>query len=276
VRRGTDQIGPHFITQAAQERSTAFAPRELATRSAALAQLRAAAMGLKDRLRKLGGKLGVLQVITQPETAPGAAPAPASASGGPAKIATRSVTLDDLIGELRQTEVRALSELPAELSVSFEKVFETAGIRSEAQAWTVERLTKLLRSDAYKKLDRAAAQKVIAGLIAAEHASVEDVVRDAVARDNAIDAFEIFAKAKLDERGKLRKQKLAELDDRARDLREQMARLRQEAVHDRERWREFMARKIACEKEMAWAVGFVLDRPVVSISTPPPDEGSVE
>jgi len=225
-------------------------------------------MGLKDRLRKLGGKLGVLQVITQPEPAPSAP--------DKSKIATRSVTLDDLIGELRQSEVRALSELPAELSVPFEKVFETAGIRSQPQSWTVDRLTKLLRSDGYKKLDRAAAQKVLAGLIAAESASVEDVVRDAVARDNAIDAFETFAKAKLDERGKLRKQRLSELDDKARDLREQMARLRQEAVHDRERWREFMARKIACEKEMAWAVGFVLDRPVVSISTPPPDEASVE
>ena len=233
-------------------------------------------MGLKDRLRKLGGKLGVLQVITQEGSGPSAPEARANASDKSAKIATRSVTLDDLIGELRQSEVRALSELPAELSVSFDKVFETAGIRAQPQSWTVERLTKLLRSDAYKKLDRAAAQKVIAGLIAAENASVEDVVRDAVARDNAIDAFETFAKAKLDERGKLRKQRLGELEDKARDLREQMARLRQEALHDRDRWREFMARKIACEKEMAWAVGFVLDRPVVSISMAPPDEASVE
>ena len=233
--------------------------------------MRGAAMGIKDRLRRLGGKLGVLNVIASPAEAPSA-----SASTVAGAITTRSVTLDQLIGELRAGEVRALSELPAELSVPFEKVFQAAGIAPHAQSWSVERLTKLLRSDAYKKLDRAAAQSVIVGLIAAEHASVEDVVRDAVARDNAIDAFETFAKAKLDERGKARKQRLAELDERARDLRGQIAHLREEAVRDRERWKDWMARKIACEKEMAWAVGFVLDKPVVSISSPPPDETSVE
>ena len=70
--------------------------------------------------------------------------------------------------------------------------------------------------------------------------------------------------------------RLTETTKQLANLREQMARLRQESVHDRERWKEFMARKIACEKEMAWAVGFVLDRPVVSISAPPPDDASVE
>jgi hypothetical protein len=182
----------------------------------------------------------------------------------------RAVTLEQLIAEARSREVSALAELPAELSLSFQQIFDAARVSAPPSGWSVERLQQLLRTDAYRRLDRTSAQSVLASTIAAQGGQVEDVIRDAVARDGAIDAFEKYAWSKLEERIAARKRRIEELDGKARELRAESARLREESKQDRARWREWMARKIAFENELSRAVGYLLDDPVVSISAPPP------
>ena len=177
----------------------------------------------------------------------------------------RQVTLGELTSEVRAQEVRALSELPVELSLPFEQVFEAAGVKPPPQAWTVERLRQLLSTDQYKSMDRPSAQQAILGLLSAEKATVEDIVKDAVARDQAIDAFEGFTRQKVRDRMLTRERKVAQLQEQVRGLQEQCARLSEEAQADREAWRAWHRRKVEFEKGMAWAVGYLLDKPVVSI-----------
>lgn len=216
-------------------------------------------MSLLDGLRSLGGKLGLIQ--TAPETAPAA----------PTKVVSRSVTLQALTTEVRAEEVRVLAELPAELSVGFDKVFETAGILPPAHGWTIERLQQLLRTEQFRAMDRESAQKAILGLLSAVQAQVEDIVKDAIGRDQAIDKFAMYVRQKMDDRTVARQRKVSDLEEQVRGLEKERARLLEEMAADQERWQEWKSKKLACEKEMAWALSYLLDRPVVTMD---PDDPS--
>jgi hypothetical protein len=206
-------------------------------------------MGLLDQLRAVSEKIGLLE-----------ARAP-SKSVKPVKVQTRSITLAELTTELRSEEIRALADLPAELSVDFERVFEAAGIKASPGAWNAERLKQVLRTDAIKKLERKTAQIAVLNLLALDKVPVENVVKDVIARDQALDAFEAFVRRKLEDRRAARVRQIE-------DLEEQRKRLIAENEEDAERWRKWLESKRATERELAWAVGYLIDRPVVTI-----DEG---
>jgi len=216
-------------------------------------------MKLFEKLRQVGGRLGIVRVVAMEGQTPDAQLR---------KVTTRTVTLSDLAGEVRSEEVRALAELPAELSVPFPKVFEAAGIKPPAHGWTIERLTSLLHTEQFKAMERESMQKAVLGLLANDKAPVEDVVKDAVARDHSIDAYEGFVRKKMRERAAARERRVAETQAKIQELQQECSRLAEEAKVDREQWRRWLDGKIAFEKDMAWALGFLLDKPVVSVTEP--------
>jgi hypothetical protein len=215
-------------------------------------------MSLFDRLKSLGSKLGLLQM----------GPPPAGAVAEPSKIQTRKVSLDELTSEVRAEEVRMLAELPAELSVAFEKVFEAAQVAPPAHGWSIERLVELLRTEQYRGMARESAQKAVLGVLSAVKAEVEDVVRDALARDQALDKFEDFARKKMRDRGAARQRRIAETEEKIRSLKAEGARLEDENRTDEEQWKAWRDRKVAYEREMAWAIGFLMDKPVITTDPP--------
>jgi hypothetical protein len=177
-------------------------------------------MNLIDLLRAVGDRLGIVEM------------SPATSPRRPAKIQTRTVSLKDLLIEIRQEEVRALAELPAELSVPVEQIFATAGVKAAHHGWTVERLKQLLKTEQFKSKDRDEVQKAILNILANENVAVEDVVKDAVARDQALDAFEEFAGKKMEQRTSARARKMSELESQVRSLQEERDGLRREAAQD--------------------------------------------
>lgn len=216
-------------------------------------------MVLVDWLYSAGGKLGLLHVVNhEPPKAPAA----------PEKIKTRTIQLKDLVAEIQADEVRSLAQKPEELSVSFDKVFETAGIKPGAGDWTIEKLRDLLRSEPYRSMDRETAQKALAASLADKKVSVEDLVKDAMARDKALDAYEEVARGKMNARSQTRQLRQAEIQSQLDDLQRQGEQLKQEQTADEHLWLQWHGGKVDFEKEMAWAVGYLLDRPVVTIDEP--------
>jgi uncharacterized protein YlxW (UPF0749 family) len=215
-------------------------------------------MVLVDWLCSVGGKLGIVQVVRQ-ETA-----------RAPMKIQTRTVDLKDLVREIQAEEVRSLARRPEELTVGFEKVFEAAGIKPAAHGWTVERLGKVLQAEPYRSMDRPAAQKALLAVLADQNIAAEDLVKDAIARDQALDAFEEVARGKMDARAQSRQARLAAIRSQIEDLQKQQAQLQQEQASDQQHWKAWHDGKIALEKEMAAALGYLVDRPVVTIDQPHP------
>jgi hypothetical protein len=214
-------------------------------------------MGLFDQLQTLGRRLKIIEA------------GPAKPGPQVAKITTRNITLSELATEVKAKDVQALSELPAELSVEFEKVFQAAGVPSDPKSWTIERLKQLLRSDPFKNLDRSAAQKALLAKLAEEKTQAEDLVKDALARDQALDAFENFVRKKMEERSAARERKIAEKESQVRALQEECRRMKEENKIDGQHWKKWHRKKSDYEKELAWAVGYLLEKPVISVE----DEG---
>src|SRR5437867_10855863 len=105
-------------------------------------------MGLLDKLRRLGDRLGIIEFSP-------ASPQPSV----PAKIQTRTLTLTELVMNIQITGVRVLAEMGAELPASFEDVFKAAGIQPGSAGWTVDRLHEFLNSERIRQMDRADAQR---------------------------------------------------------------------------------------------------------------------
>ena len=196
-------------------------------------------MDLLAMLRRFGDRIGIIEMK------------PASSQpSAPAKIQTRSVTLGELATTIQTTPVRELADLPAELSVSIEDIFKAAGIRPTSPGWTVERLHQFLNSDRIRGMDRSAAQAEALRMLAAEKVDVEDLVKDAVSRDQALDAYE-------DSIAKTREQRI-------RSLEEQRKRIEQQIAAEENRWLEWRKQKRRLERELAYAVGYLIDRPVIT------------
>ena len=213
-------------------------------------------MSLLDDLRAVSERLGIVEVTP-------------AAPSKPAKIETRTVTLSELQSDLNSEEIRALADLPAELSVDFAKVFEAAGIRAPAHGWDAERLKAVLRTDAIRKLEVKTAQTAVLNLLALDKVPVEDVVKDVIARDQALDAFEAFARQKMEARRAARERRRVEIEAQVAELRDEAARMTAEDEGERARFRKWLEDKRGVERELAWAVGHLIDRPVVTIDEEP-------
>ncbi len=209
-------------------------------------------MSFLDFLQDLGDRLHILE-------------SPAGTAAQPAeKIQMRTVTLAELATEIRSEEVRALADLPAELSIPFEKIYETAGIQRPANGWNVDRLKQFLQTDALKGKDRTIVQTAILNILKTEGASVEDVVKDAMARDKALDSFETFVRKKMEDRMTVRQRKAAELESQISGLRAELDRLKDKESAEESKWKEWRTQKRTEERQLAWAVGHLIDRQVIT------------
>jgi hypothetical protein len=210
-------------------------------------------MTLFEILQSVGDRLGIIE-----------REAPRASSEPRPKIRTRVVTLENLKTEIRTDEVRALAEAPAELAVPFEKIYEAAGLAPLIAGWNIERLHRLLATAPFRDQPRETIQKKILDILASEKVAVEDLVKDAVSRDQALDAFEKSVERKMSDRIAANEHALAQAKDRIEDLRKESARLEALIAADMAQWREWRRKKRSQEKELARAVGYLIDREVIT------------
>lgn len=219
-------------------------------------------MSLTDQLRSLGTRLGLVQ------------PAPAVAAGTPAKVATRTITLTELrieiLGE-RVADLAPATDDDAGLAIPFSIIDETAGVRTPAHGWHAERVAELARRHA--QAPRAAMQAAVLAELAQAGAPAEDVVRDALARDQAVDAYAVAAAAALSARIARRRKRCAEIATLMERYQQEMAGLERQDAVDRDRWAAWWATKLARERTLAAAVDALLDHPVVTVDQETPSIG---
>ncbi len=212
-------------------------------------------MGLLERLRSAGGRLGLL-VVTESESAEDV---------GPVKIETRTIRVTELVAEIRDEAVRSLADAPAEMGVPFDDVCAAAGVAPQEHGWTVGRLQELLESGVFAGKDRGTISRAVLNQLRADGCPVEDVVRDAIARDRAVDAYAEHVARKLEERAAARARASDEIEARIRELRDAQRALVDETAEDRDRLRAWRSRKRAFESRMAAALSYLLSDPVVTI-----------
>jgi hypothetical protein len=204
-------------------------------------------MGLLDTLQALGTKLRLIQAAGTKETKT------------VRKIATRSVTMKELMVEVDRSTVQALAMRASQTCVPLEKVFESAGIKPHPKGWTIDRLMQLLATAEYRTMDRKTVQKKVLVMLAAEGVGVEELVKDALARDQALDAFEVSVAAKMRELASARQGRVSQLEAHREKLMAELARLKEEEGVDAGQLAAWQKSKSEYEKELSWAVGFLTE-----------------
>jgi hypothetical protein len=211
-------------------------------------------MSIVKFIQGIGDRLGVLESVTVSETT------------RVTRIQTRSVSLRELVSEIKSGEVRALADSPAELSVPFEKIFETAGISSDPGEWTIDKLKQLISSKSLENKPREEIQRSVLDQLKSENVPVEKIVKDAMARDQALDSFESSVGDKMRARMESGKRQLQELELRIQDLQKESAALEKALKSDEEKWKEWRRLKREQERDLASTVGYIIDHPVITLS----------
>ena len=196
-------------------------------------------MNLLAMLRNLGDRLGILEVSQSGAKSP------------PVKVQTRSVTLSELIMTIQVTEIHELADSSTGSSIPFDEVFKAAGISPSTTPWSVDRLMQFLESDRFRGKSREDIQHELLKVLAAENVDAANVIRDAISRDQALDAF---AESVGKKRERWVAAKRAEIQSLQRSL-----------ADEEKNWHEWRQKKRKREQDMARAVGYLIDKPVISI-----------
>jgi chromosome segregation ATPase len=204
-------------------------------------------------LQGIGDRLGILETTSNPESAL------------VSRIQTRSVSLRELASEIRSIEVRDLADGPAELMIPFEKIFEAAGISSKPENWTIDRLKGVVENESCKQKPREEVQRRVLELLASEGVSTETLIKDAIARDQALDSFQSRADEKMHERRQSCKNRLLEIEQQIKDLEAERGTLEESLKAEEDKWREWKKKKRANERELASLTSYIVDHPVITM-----------
>jgi chromosome segregation ATPase len=203
-------------------------------------------------LQGIGDRLGILESVS------GAGEVPET------RIQTRTVSLKDLATEIRSGEIRALADSPAELAVPAEKIYEAAGISLTPVIRTINKVSEIIANDACRQKPREAVQKTVLESLASEGISAETLVKDAIARDQALDSFESRLQEKMQDRNQSCKNRALEIEQQIKNLQEEKERLDANLKAVEDQWREWRKIKRAHERELAFLVSYLVDHPVIT------------
>jgi len=210
-------------------------------------------MSFLKLLHGIGDRLGILETVAAP------------GSRQPARIQTRCVSIRDLAGEIRSAEIRDLAASPAELSVPFEKIFEAAGISPDTQAWTVDRLKQIVADESLKNKSREEVQRAILDALHSDGVAVDSILKDAMARDKAMDSYEAAVGQKMKARMETHMRRSLEIESRIRELQAEAHTVDAVRKADEENWRAWRINKKQHERELATLIGYLVDHAVITL-----------
>lgn len=193
-------------------------------------------MKVIDLIRKAGAKAGLLQVAEEVRTVE-------------IKIVEKKiVSLKELQSE---TEKETLAEMPAEITISFDRVFEALNLPVPEHGWTAEKVAQLLHSDEIKSKAHKEAAEAILVILGQNQVKPNDILQDALNRDHALDSYENFVEKKMQERSAARKKAETILHQRIQECEDEIRKLEAAQTRDAAALSEWQAQKVAKEEELA-------------------------
>jgi chromosome segregation ATPase len=201
----------------------------------------------------IGNRLRILEAVAD------------SAAMPEIRIQTRTISLQELESEIGHRELHELAKSPAELSIPFEKIFETAGICATPHEWTIERLRQWIASEPLTDMPREEVQKTILNQLSSEGAPIEAIIKDAVARDQALDSFEARMSEKLKDRRDSCRKRMIEIEAQIKALQQESMQLDDRMGNDEKAWREWKKQKREHERDLAFIASYIVDHPVITI-----------
>ena len=230
-------------------------------------------MGLKGILEKMKlvesdepAVAETLQAAPKPVIAPAMARRPASAT-----LAAQP-SMNEIIHRVPPPRLDEQSLAPGADIPDFPSIYRASGVKDPAHGFTAYKVLEILSSPDFAALDLKAKAAALSGFLRMNPSGpvpIEDVIHDALARDNALDGFEGFLRMKLDARNADREKENASLqagiDELTRKNREKIQINVEAAEAEQKRFAEWQARKRIEESKLFEAVGPFIEKNPVSV-----------
>jgi hypothetical protein len=228
-------------------------------------------MGLKGILEKMK-----LVESDEPAPEPSVAAIRAVPSSTPARKPgippSSPPPLKDIIQRVPPARIDEQSLPGTEEVPDFPAIYRASGIKDPAHGFTAYKVLEILSSPDFAALDTKAKAGALSGFLRMNPSGpvpIEDVIQDALARDNALDGFEAFLRQKLEARNADREKENASLqaaiDELARKNKEKMQANLEAMAKEQERFATWQARKRIEENKLFEAVGPFVEKNPVSV-----------
>ena len=160
----------------------------------------------------------------------------------------------------------AMAPLAArELTIDFAQIYAALKIPTPAHGWNVEKVSAAIASPHFKTLDAATKKAALLAMLGASNAEPKDIVEDAARRDQALDAYEGFARKKLADRVAGVRQAIAEEEERIRLATQAIERHKQAMGEEEQGFSHWLTKKVEQEEELVRVVSLLTDQSVISV-----------
>ncbi len=181
--------------------------------------------------------------------------------------ATRRVTLSELMARSVHKNAEARErELAAEmgLDVAWKTIFDTAGITTPEHGWTVDRAVAYIRKIGSQGATPAQVRKSLQEAVAADGADIFTIARDAVAKDEILDMYELQLDGQVGEYLEELATDIEQLEEDIAALRQRIASLDEERSSTTRRLTAWKSEKRHLEQQ--WARVLHIIAPLIDVS----------
>lgn len=210
-------------------------------------------MKVLDFLKKVAANAKLIQIIDEAE----------AGQKEPIPGATTVVSLSQLIatqGEKFDDPANA-----PELNVPVEKIYELFKIAPPPGGWNVDKVIQALSAESIGDLGSGKAKKTLKDILIKNNVAVQEIIKDAISRDKALDEYERFAYGKLQERAASREGQIESLKQQIEDCNQSVQRLESSQLRDKDLFEQWVAKKIGKEEELLKVVGLLTSDPLISM-----------
>jgi len=156
---------------------------------------------------------------------------------------------------------------PVNNPTSFAEIYQAAEIKPPVHGFTIEKVGDMLRSEHIRNLPRDVKRSSVLVALEAAGAPIQDVIQDAMKRDQALDTFESVQEKSLNQletqKGQENQQIQAEMDRVVAEHRSRIQANNDEVAKEKERFFAWRLKKQEEEQKIADTVSyFVTDNPI--------------
>jgi hypothetical protein len=190
-----------------------------------------------ELLKKAAAKTGFIKVVD--ETKP---PEPDHKP-----LRTKQILLKDLIQEAAKKDPAGE---PAELTLDIGRIFDGVKLTAYKHGWNADKVLSFLDSEPLRSKSPEEANKALIEELAKNQVPAEDILKDVLARDQALDSYEKYAYKKQQERAQDRKREIARLEQQIKECEQKIDALKTMEREDSKSFSQWLQRKIAKEQEL--------------------------
>ena len=152
-----------------------------------------------------------------------------------------------------------------ELNVSFENIYNALKVAAPQDGWNVDKVLQTLAAEDIKDLSSDKAKKVIKEILVKNNIGIQEIIKDAVNRDKALDTYEQFVYSKLQERTKSRDNQIEELKRQIEDCNKNIGQLEALQSKDKNSFQQWVVKKVEKEEVLVKVVGLLTSDSLISI-----------